>query len=162
MGKILCNKIFWFVFQRKTPPISILKLEFKMGTENLSNGGGETHVFHRKNKNISSICHIKEAYTLPQVLGAFYFSMALLLISASMLQTKLCVTLEVEMQQISWSGPQSLWEGTEHLESTTEQLSHKENKIILCCFYFSLGKARLQQVLTTLLVQAQVFALINK
>lgn len=66
------------------------------------------------------------------------------------------------MQQISWSGPQSLWEGAEHLESTTEQLSHKENKIIFCCFYFSLGKARLQQVLTTLLVQAQVLALINK
>lgn len=66
------------------------------------------------------------------------------------------------MQQISWSVPQSLWEGTEHLDSTTEQLSHQENKIIFCCFYFSLGKDRLQQVLTTLLVQAQVFALINK
>lgn len=91
MGKILHNKIFWFVFQKKTPLISILKLGLKMGTENLSHGGGETHLFHRKNKNISRICHTKEPSTLPQVLGAFFFSMALLLISASMLQTKLSV-----------------------------------------------------------------------
>lgn len=90
MGKILHHKIIWFVFW-KTPPISILKLELKMGTENLSHGGGETHLFHSKNKNKSSICHTKEPSTLPQILGAFFFSMALLLVSASMLQTKLCV-----------------------------------------------------------------------
>lgn len=92
MGETLHHKIFWFAFQKKTPPISILNLELKMGTENLSHGGGgEIHLFHGKNKKISSICHTKEPSTLPQVLGAFFFSMAVLLISASMLQTKVSV-----------------------------------------------------------------------
>lgn len=65
------------------------------------------------------------------------------------------------MQEISWLVPQFMrrdrtsWQYNRAVKS-------KENKIILCFFYFSLGKARLQQVLTTLLVQAQVFALINK
>lgn len=49
--------------------------------------------------------------------------------------------------------------GTQHLGSTTGRLSHREDKIGLCCFYFSLGRARLQQVLTTLLVQTQVYLL---
>lgn len=74
MGKILHNKIFWFVFQKKTPPISILKLELKIVTENLSRGGWETHLFHRKNKNIASICHTKEPPTLPQWLCYSFLS----------------------------------------------------------------------------------------
>lgn len=96
-GKFYVTKYFDLFFRKKIPPISIVKLEFKMGTENLGHGGGEAHLFHRKNKNISSICHIKEPSTLPHVLGAFYFSMAPLLISASMLQTDRteCITLGV-------------------------------------------------------------------
>jgi len=57
---------------------------------------------------------------------------------------------------MSWSVPPHY---SVMLSRAAEQLRHRENKVVFCCFYFSLGRARLQQVLTTLLVQTQVFLL---
>lgn len=56
-GKILHNKSFWFVFQEKTPPISILKLALKTGRIEAVEEEGEEPPFSRENNNVSSICH---------------------------------------------------------------------------------------------------------
>lgn len=69
-----------------------------------------------------------------------------------------CTMLEIPVPPDVGQHPR-VRRGTQHLGSTTERLSHREDKISLCCFYFSLGRARLQQVLTALLVQTQVYLL---
>lgn len=69
-----------------------------------------------------------------------------------------CTMLEIPVPPDVGQRPR-VRRGTQHLGSTTKQLSHREDKISLCCFYFSLGRARLQQVLTALLVQTQVYLL---
>lgn len=158
-GKKLCNKSFCFVFQEKTAPSPTLHdCSHEIRGERMA--AEEEEAEKAPFLQGQQCWHTKRS---PRGPGTITLASSLSQQPChSVLPMQLgqpeCTMLEIPVPSDVGQHPR-VRRGTQHLGSTTERLSHREDKISLCCFYFSLGRARLQQVLTALLVQTQVYLL---